>query len=151
VYDRIEKEDDMMKIFENGTNKSSLTNEQDQQVRSLLMKHKDIFSKGDTDIGSCDNIKHRIDLIDDVPFKKRHRRLPPNMEDEVKQHLEQLLACEIIRKSKSPWASNVVLVRKKNRKLRMCVDYRMLNSKSVKNSYALPRIEEVFDVLQGAK
>jgi hypothetical protein len=72
------------------------------------------------------------------------------MIDEVRQHLEQVLSCGIIRKSKSPWASNVVLVRKKNGKLRMCVDYRMLNNKSVKDAYALPKIEEVFDVLNGA-
>lgn len=73
------------------------------------------------------------------------------MIDEVRQHLEQLLASAVIRKSQSPWCSNVVLVRKKNGKLRMCVDYRMLNNRTVKDSYALPRIEEVFDLLHGAK
>ena len=72
------------------------------------------------------------------------------MIDEVRKHIEELLSCGIIKKSKSPWASNVVLVRKKNGKLRMCVDYRMLNKKTVKDSYALPRTEEIFDVLNGS-
>jgi len=119
--------------------------------KELLMKHKDIFATSDIDIGQCNKVKHRIDLLDDVPFKLRHRRIPPNMIDEVRGHLEQLLSSGIIRPSKSPYASPVVLVRKKTGKLRLCIDYRMLNSKTVKDSYALPRIEEIFDSLNGAK
>lgn len=84
------------------------------------------------------------------PFKQRHRRIPSGMIDEVRQHIEQLLSCGVIRKSKSPRASNVVLVHKKNGKLRLCVDYRELSSKSVKDAYALPRMEEIFDVLNGS-
>ena len=79
-------------------------------------------------------IKHRIDLTNEVPFKQSYRRIPPSMIEEVKQHLEQLLAGGVIRKSKSPWSSNVVLVQNKNGKLRMCVDYRMLNQRSVKDA-----------------
>lgn len=73
------------------------------------------------------------------------------MVDEVRKHLADLLNAGIIQKSGSPWASNIVLVRKKNGKLRMCVDYRILNKRTIKDAYALPRIEEVFDVLHGAK
>ena len=54
------------------------------------------------------------------------------------------------RKYKSPWAGNVVLIRKKNGKLRMCVDYRALNDRSITYAYTLPRIEEVFDILKGS-
>lgn len=61
-----------------------------------------------------------------------------NLIDEVRQHLEQLLANEVIRKSTSPWSSSLVVVRKKNGKLSMYVDYLMLNKGSVKNAYALP-------------
>lgn len=67
-----------------------------------------------------------------------------------RQHIEQPLFGGIIRPCKSPWASSVVLVRKKNRKLRLCVDYRMLNERTVKDSFALPRMEEIFDCLYGA-
>ena len=73
------------------------------------------------------------------------------MTDEARKHIEELLSSEVIRKSKSPWCSNVVLVRNKNGKLRLCVDYRMLNKKTVKDLYALPRVEEIFDVLNGSK
>jgi len=128
-----------------------LNAEKKEMLMELLNKHKDIFSKGDTDIGHCDKIKHRIDLTDDVPFKVPYRRIPPSMIDEVRKHLEQLLSSGIIEKSKSPFASAVVLVRKKNGSLRLCVDYRLLNRKTIKDAYALPRIEEIFDILHGAR
>ena len=150
VFERMEKET-TKKIFDEIHIDSKLSAEQDEQVKSLLKKHINIFSTHDADIGDCDMIRHRIDLIDPTPFKQKHRRIPPSMIDEVRKHIEELLSSGVIRKSKSPWCSNVVLVRKKNGKLRLCVDYRMLNKKTVKDSYALPRVEEVFDVLNGAK
>ena len=73
------------------------------------------------------------------------------MIEEVRQHIEGLLAAGVIRPSKSPYSSNVVLVRKKNGKLRLCVDYRQLNDITVKDSFALPRLEEIFDCLHGAR
>ena len=130
---------------------NKLSAEERKKLINLLKGHEDIFSLDDTDIGLCNFVKHRVDLIDDTPFKQRHRRIPPAMMEEVRQHIEQLLACGIIRPSKSPWTSNVVLVRKKNGKLRMCVDYRMLNNLTKKDSFALPRLEEIFDNLHGAK
>lgn len=74
-------------------------------------------------------MKHMIDLIKETPFKQKHRGIPPSMIDEIRKHLEQLLAGGIIRKSKSPWCSNIVLVRKKTGSLRMFLDYRMLNQR----------------------
>ena len=140
---------DEMNLDEN----SLLSEEEKVKLKNLLVKHMNIFSKDEEDIGRCELIKHRIDLCPgkETPFKQRHRRIPPMMIEEVRQHLEQLLSAGIIRKSKSPWASNIVLVRKKNVSLRLCADYRSLNSKTVKDAYALPRIEEIFDVLKGSK
>ena len=128
-----------------------LNEPQKTKLRELLMKHRDIFSTSDIDIGKCNRIKHRIYLIDPTPFKQRYRRIPPSMIDEVRAHLEQLLSTGVIRPSKSPFASPIVLVRKKNGKIRLCVDYRKLNELTVKDSYALPRIEEVLDSLHGAR
>lgn len=105
----------------------------------------------DTDIGICNRIKLRIDFIDSTLFKHRHRRIPLSMVDEVRNHTEQLLKAGIIRPSKSTFTSSLVLVRKKNGKLILCVDYRQLNDTTVKDSYALPRMEEIFDCLHGAK
>ena len=116
----------------------------------LLHKWKDVFSRSDDDIGHTTAVRHRIDLYDDIPFKQRPRRIPPSMLEEVKSHLRQLLSAGVIRKSKSPWSSNVVLVRKKDGSLRTCIDFRQLNSKTIKDSYALPRIDEILECMSGS-
>lgn len=84
--------------------------------------HVYIFSKFDTDIGECNLIKHRTHLVDDTPYKQCHRKIPPSVTDEVRIYLVDLLAGRMIKKSKSSWVSKVVLVRKKNGQLRICVD-----------------------------
>ncbi|XP_071142173.1 uncharacterized protein [Mytilus edulis] len=126
-----------------------LTDDDYERGKELIHRYQDIFFKGDDDIGHTSAVRHRIDLIDNVPFKQRHRRIPPSMLEEVRNHLQQLLSAGVIRRSHSPWSSNVVLVRKKDGKLRMCVDYRQLNLKTIKDLYALPRIEEILDSLGG--
>ena len=118
-------------------------------LRSLLIDYQDIFSQSDFDIGHTTTFKHNIKLTDDLPFKQRHRRIPPGMMQEVRDHLAELLRAGIIQESFSPFASAIVLVRKKNNQLRFCVDYRQLNAKTIKDSYALPRIDEMLDNLSG--
>lgn len=107
----------------------------------------DIFPKGDTDVGTTDRVKHRIDLEDTTPFKQRYRRIPPSVIEEVRTHLQELLASGVIRPSHYPFSSNVVLVRKHDGALRLCVVYRQLNSRTIKDNYALPRIDDIFTVL----
>jgi len=121
-----------------------------QQGTKLLRSYSDIFSKGDLDLGHSTTVQHRIELDNTTPFKQRHRSVPPAMIYEVRDHIRQLLACGVIRKSHSPWASGVVLVRKKDGSLRMCIDYTQFNQRTIKDSYALPRIEEILDSLSGA-
>lgn len=128
---------------------TNLTQNQQQYGYRILEQNKDIFSTSDTDIGHSNRVQHKINMNDEVPFKQRHRRIPPSMFQEVRDHLQQLLTAGIIRRSESPWTSNVVLCRKKNGDLRMCVDYRQLNARTIKDAYALPRIEEILDSLGG--
>ena len=70
---------------------------------------------------------------------------------EVKAHIQDLLTKGVVKPSHRPYAAPVVVVRKKNGSVRLCVDYRRLNSKTIKDAYPLPRIEESFNVLAGAK
>ena len=86
-----------------------------------------------------------------MPFKGRYRLIPPHQHEEVKQHLKEMLEIGAISESKSPWASAVVLVRKKDGSLRFCIDLRKLNSRTVKDAYSMPRIEETLDCLNGAQ
>jgi len=129
--------------------KEGLTEEQIAKGLEVILKFQDIFSKNDEDLGNCSLVKHRIDLYDNIPFKQRHRRIPPAMYDQVRSHLQELISAGVIRRSHSPWASNVVLAKRKDGRLRMCIDFRQLNERTIKDSYALPRIEELLDCLGG--
>ena len=77
------------------------------------------------------------------------RQIPPAIYQEVKEQLQQLVDGGIIQKSESPWASNMVLVRKKDNSLRICVDFRQLNQRKVRDAYYLPRIDKMLDCLSG--
>ena len=129
---------------------STLTEAQKEEVQKTLLKWRDVFAFTSTELGKAKDIRHKIVLTDNQPFKDRTRRIPPGMYEEVKQHLKDMLACGAIRTSQSPWSSNVVLVRKKDGSLRLCLDFRRLNERTVRDAYMLPRIEETLDNLQGA-
>ena len=60
-----------------------ITAEDSQACRDLISSYQDIFSTGDTDIGTTDKVKHRIELTDETPFKQKYRRIPPASIDEV--------------------------------------------------------------------
>ena len=127
----------------------TLTVAESEQCANLISGFQDIFSTSSTDIGTTSMVKHHIELSDTTPFKQKYRRIPPAMVEEVRTHLKELIASGVIRPSHSPFSSNVVLVRKSDGSLRMCVDYRQLNSRTVRDNYALPRIEDILDSLSG--
>ena len=131
-------------------NSKDLTQDQLLRVQQVLGKWEHIFSKSAIDLGRTDLVKHKIELLDDRPFKQPYRRIPPGMYEEVRQHLKDMLAAGAIRESDSPYSSNVVLVRKKDNSLRFCLDYRILNSKTRKDAYMLPRFDDTIDTLAGS-
>ena len=77
-------------------------------------------------------------------------RFPVQLQQEVRKCLESWLKQGIIRPSKSPYASQVVIVRKKSGEIRLCVDFRKLNAISIRDSFPLPRIEEALQAVQAA-
>ena len=120
-------------------------------TREMLKRNAKVFSKDDMDIGRTNLVKHHIKLTDPAPFKEAYRRIPPQMYDEVKTHIQEMLDLGAIRPSNSPWTSSIVLVRKKDGRLRFCIDLRRLNNRTVKDAYSLPRIESILDSLGGAQ
>ncbi|WMV51153.1 hypothetical protein MTR67_044538, partial [Solanum verrucosum] len=92
-----------------------------------------------------------IDLLPDTqPISIPPYRMAPTELKELKEQLRDLLEKGFIRPSQSPWGASVLFVKKKDGSLRMCIDYRQLNRVTVKNKYPLPRIDDLFDQLQGA-
>ena len=84
--------------------------------------------------------KHKIVFkdLDTPPFKERFCRIPLPQLDEVRAHLKMMLDAGVIELSNSPWCNAVVLVRKKDGSLRFCIDFRRLNSLTVKDSPPCP-------------
>ena len=121
------------------------------EAKEMLKRNAKVFSKDDMDMGRTNLVKHHIKLTDPVPFKEAYRRIPPQMYDEVKAHIQEMLDLGAIRPSNSPWASAIVLVRKKDGRLRFCIDLRKLNNRTVKDTYSLPRFESILDSLGGAR
>ena len=132
------------------TNKNFDENSQ-AEIFDLLQQYHDVFSKSEDDVGCTDMIEHRIKLTDETPVRQPDRRIPPALVPEVKKILNDWLHQGIIRDSDSPYASQIVLVKKKNNQIRPCVDYRFLNRHTVKDAFPLPSIEEAFEALAGAK
>ena len=130
---------------------SVLTIEQKQQVRQFLSRWDGIFSKSPTDLGCAKLVEHEIHLENDRPFKEPYRRIPPALIQEVREHLNEMLEVGAIRPSKSPFSSNVVIVRKKDGTIRFCIDYRKLNQRTIKDAQAIPRVDDTLHLLAGSK
>ena len=96
-------------------------------------------------------VEFRIDLIPGAaPIAKAPYRLAPPEMQELSTQLQELLDKGFIHPSSSPWGAPILFVKKKDGSYRMCIDYRELNKVTVKNRYPLPRIDDLFDQLQGA-
>ena len=115
------------------------------------MEHHNIFSLKRNEIGSTDAAEHVIELLDMEPFKERFCHIAPPLVEEVREHLQEMLDGGAIRPFQSPWCNAVVLVRKKDGGLRFCIDFRRLNSRTKKDAYPLPRMQETMESMVGAQ
>jgi hypothetical protein len=129
----------------------AFTDAQTSEISALFHEYRDCFCQDGDDLGYTEAIRHKIPTVDEIPVRIPHRRIPPHQMSEVRDHIEKMVKQDIIKPSTSPYAAPVVLVRKKDNSLRLCVDYRQLNNKTIKDAYPLPRIEEALDALHGAK
>ena len=120
-----------------------------EEAKQLFREYAHIFALESLDMWHTSMVKHKIRLDNYTPFKERYCRIPPHLFDEVKNHLKEMIDVGAICKSNSPWASAVVLVRKKDGSLRFCIDLRKLNARTIKDAYSLPRIDETLDCLGG--
>ena len=129
----------IMKIGKNGEN-----------LNELFREFSDVFSRGEDDLGNTPLLEHAIETHG-PPLRQPYRRQNPAVRREEMAQVQQMLSSNVIRPSNSPWASPVVMVRKKDGSLRFCVDFRQLNAATVKDAHPLPRIDDLLDALHGAK
>ncbi|GJS59154.1 putative reverse transcriptase domain-containing protein, partial [Tanacetum coccineum] len=104
-----------------------------------------------TGSSSTRQVEFQIDLVPGAaPVARAPYRLAPSEMKELSEQLQELSDKGFIRPSSSPWGAPVLFVKKKDGSFRMCIDYRELNKLTVKNCYPLPRIDDLFDQLQGS-
>ena len=101
----------------------SWTEENKERDLNLLAKYHDIFALEDGEMGCTEAAEHKIEVTDPKPFKEKPRNIPSYLVEEVKEHLDHMLDVGVIKPSKSAWSNAVVLVWKKDRGLRFCIDF----------------------------
>ncbi|XP_067293892.1 uncharacterized protein [Pseudorasbora parva] len=130
---------------------SSIPEAWERRLRQKLSTRGDVFSTNEWDVGLARGVEHPIRMTDIKPFRERSRRIAPADIEDVRRHIKELLAAGIIKESRSPYASPIVIARKKSGAIRMCIDYRTLNARTIPDQYTTPRIDDALDCLAGSK
>lgn len=126
-----------------------VSNEQKEMLLLLLNKYRGTFALNLHELGLTNITEMTIRLSDDTPVTYKPYRLPYSERAVVRELVGELMANGIVTESQSAYASPIVLVRKKNKEYRLCVDYRALNRKTIKDSYPMPVIDDQLDRLSG--
>ena len=122
------------------------------RLRSILIRYSERFSTGPLDLGRCTTTPFKIKIPEGTPpIAMRPYRTNPLLADKIQVILDGYLSAGLIRHSTSPWASPLVVVRKKNGKIRLTVNYQRLNAVTKIARLPLPRIDEIIDSLGGGK
>ena len=119
------------------------------KVRELIKENYTNFAFQVNELGHTSLVKHKIDTQGCDPIRQRAYRHSPKQRKVAQEIIDELLENKLIRLSMSPWAAPIVLVQKKTGDVRLCVDFRKLNAITKKDSFPLPRIDDVLDLLQG--
>ena len=127
-----------------------LDTEQHRQVSQLLHEYRDIFSTSAYDMGRTGLVEHEINTGDHRPVRQGLRRHPIAHLDIIDKQVREMVRHDLVEPAASPWAANVVLVRKKDGTHRLCVDYRALNAVTYKDTYPLPHIDTCLGSMDGA-
>lgn len=128
---------------------TQLSSEHRHKLETLLSEFKDCFSSGMHDLGYTTETEMVIQLKDSDPIVYRPYRLSFSERKKVQDMVDEMMECGIVRESNSPYASPIVLIKKKTGDLRLCVDYRAINSRTKRDHYPLPRIDDLLDQLSG--
>ena len=131
-------------------NNTDLTSVEIKTAKHLLVEFKDIFSSGPYDIACTKLLQHTIDTSE-KSILQQPRRLLIHVQAEVQMMIEDMVKCDIIQPSRSPWSTPIMVVTKKNGTKLFCVDFRNLNNITVRDSYPLPRLKDVLNVLAGCR
>ncbi|GKE10875.1 putative reverse transcriptase domain-containing protein [Tanacetum coccineum] len=130
---------------------SAKAKEQKQKEMVVVRDFPEVFLSDLSGLPPIREIEFRIELVPRaIPVLKSPYQLAPSEMEELSGQLKELQDKGFIRPSLSPWGAPVLFVKKKDGSFRMCIDYRELNKLTIENRYPLPRIDDLFDQLQGS-
>ena len=129
---------------------STLDESQREALNKLLREYKDVFSKEGDPISSTSLVKHKI-YTEGPPVRLPFRRQNPLVRAQEQSQVKEMLRDGVIQSSISPWASPVVMVKKKDGSMRFCVDFQKVNDATIKDAHPLPRIDDTLESLHEAK
>jgi transposase InsO family protein len=127
----------------------ALDDEHFERLYELLQTYRDCFATNLSEIGCAKDVEMQIELMDEKPIVYRPYRLSFAEREQVRGVIDDLLQNDIIQESISNFASPILMVKKKNGELRLCVDFRALNQKTIKDKFPLPLIEDQLTNLSG--
>ena len=130
---------------------SHLSQAQSSKILDMITQHSVALSEGDHDIGCAGITSHHIELHDETPIRIKARRFSETVTEEIDRQCEELRQLGIIKYSKSPWSAPVVPIRKKDGTLRLCIDYRKLNSVTKADRFPMPNMTDLVFSLRGTK
>ena len=133
-----------LNICEEGRTPQEITS-----IKECILNATDVFATTKGERGKVDTVEHKIETGNHPPIKQPSRRVPFSVRGEIHKMVGDMLEAGVVQESSSPWASPIVLVKKKDGSLRFCVDYRRLNAITRKDVFPLPRIDDLLDQLKG--
>uniref|UniRef100_A0A8R1ITM5 RNA-directed DNA polymerase n=2 Tax=Caenorhabditis japonica TaxID=281687 RepID=A0A8R1ITM5_CAEJA len=126
--------------------------EENLEIWELVKEYQDVFALDDKELGRTHVVECEIELSEEAqPIRQKPRPIPLAVRPEIRKMLSKMLCQGVIRESKSPWSSPVVLVKKKDGSVRMCIDYRKVNKVVKNNAHPLPHIEATLQSLVGKR
>jgi len=149
VYKTIHPEYDALKLkLEN----SDLTEQEKQRFKELISEFGDVFALSNIELEGTDILEYDIHVKQDTrPARQKPYNYSEKARAEIERQVQELLAIKLIRRSTSAWCSNVLLVKKHDKSMRMCVDYRKLNSCIIPEVHSVPTYTLIADTLSYAK
>lgn len=126
---------------------AALTEDQNSRLSELVERNLKLMG---TTLGCTDKIEHEM-IVDGPPIKQRYYPVSPVLQKCIDEQLDDMLNQGIVERSSSPWASPIIMVKKKDGSYRFCVDYRKVNAVTRGDSYPLPYVSNTLDKLRNAK
>jgi len=144
----VDFESDLKRVLEKAV--GSVTEHERAVLEQLLREYCTVFATDTLRVSTTNAAEHHIELSDSTPIVVKYRRLPEAYRELIEKHIEAMIRNGQIERSNSKWAAPMVIVRKKDGTIRVCIDYRELNKVTVKDVSLIPNIDELLEHLEGA-